>query len=151
MKRASELVNMANLTEISQRLNESMPQCELNPLETEMLKRLWIILIDTYTTKFKNPEAPTEVWARHLKGLSPEQVKQGIELLPADWPPTPIEFRALCLQSKNIDGLSPGWRKDYRKRDAMRLENITARDAQALRNKDHAKELLRELRGDRRV
>jgi hypothetical protein len=102
------------------------------------------------------------IWCEKLEGLTGEQIKTGIEALESKleksshgdkelWPPSYAEFKGLCLPRQNDDGLRLEWRKEYRERDAMRLENITARDAQALRNKDHAKNLLRELRGDRKV
>ena len=35
-------------------------------------------------------------WVRCLSGLTPEDVRHGLDNLPDDWPPTVGEFRNLC-------------------------------------------------------
>lgn len=55
-------------------------------------------------------------WAMSLEGLDGDQIKEGLRKCGTrkiangseDWPPTPAEFRALCLPEK-----MPAYHRDY--------------------------------------
>ena len=42
-------------------------------------------------------EIAVNEWAIELGGLNPEQIKRGLDSLPAKWPPTAGEFKDLCI------------------------------------------------------
>jgi len=65
--------------------------------------------------------------------------------LPDGWPPTPIEFRQLCVMAKHGDGFDPGWRKDHDHLWNHRLENMTAKQEQAERNRANLQRLKAEM------
>jgi len=146
MKTSTEVAKNLNPVEIDRQLTKLETPCNLNPLETEMLTRLWAILMETYLAKFQSGTLPTKAWARRLKGLSPEQVKQGIDLLPAAWPPTPVEFRRLCLISKHADGFDPNWRREKRLQVKFAPEDLEAKKKQAKRNRANLQKLREEFR-----
>jgi hypothetical protein len=48
-------------------------------------------------------EEPTETWERLLTGITPDQIRDGLEKLASrkdTWPPNAQEFRSLCLPDK---------------------------------------------------
>ena len=46
-------------------------------------------------------------WARELSGLTRENLKHAMANLPADWPPTAMQFRALALSKPTPTPLPP--------------------------------------------
>ena len=35
-------------------------------------------------------------WAEVMEGVTPDEIKHGLSVLPADWPPNAMQFRAMC-------------------------------------------------------
>ena len=67
-----------------------------------VMDRLWLRLSEIYGHQLVSQFGETipESWERLLMGVSPDQLKQGLESLAkrADtWPPNAAEFRQLCL------------------------------------------------------
>jgi len=48
-------------------------------------------------------DAAIAEWSRGLSGLTPEQIRRGIDGWESEWPPTLPEFRRACL-GKSING-----------------------------------------------
>lgn len=42
-------------------------------------------------------------WATELAGIRPESIKYALEHLPAEFPPSALQFKALCLQKPSSD------------------------------------------------
>ena len=64
--------------------------------------RLWEVMQEAYGHQWNSQfgEEPTETWERLLTGISPEQIRDGLEKLAnrtETWPPNAQEFRQLCL------------------------------------------------------
>ncbi|HEC73140.1 MAG TPA: hypothetical protein ENI26_02070 [Methylophaga aminisulfidivorans] len=38
-----------------------------------------------------------DTWAEQLAGLTGEQIQNGLKNLPKDFPPTPMQFKDLCI------------------------------------------------------
>ena len=70
-----------------------------------MMDRLWVVLTEIYGSSLTNQWGDTipESWELLLKGLSGDQIKQGLNKLDTrDYtgPPNAAEFRILCLPEK---------------------------------------------------
>lgn len=77
------------------------------PLQKSVAIRLFARFQVIYTHKWmsaipagKMYDLAIEEWSERLAGLTVDQIKHGIDNLPADWPPSPLEFRDLCLNDK---------------------------------------------------
>ena len=70
-------------------------------LTSQHIAKLWIELAATYGHKFKPfGESDGGTWLRGLRGLSPNQIAHGFNLLIKemhDWPPSLPEFKKLCI------------------------------------------------------
>lgn len=82
-----------------------------------LFKRFQAIYGQRFTSRIDGIEqAAIREWAVGLQGLTGDQIKAGIErcvtrtLEPGeqDWPPTPAEFRMMCLPEK-----TPAYHRDY--------------------------------------
>lgn len=51
-------------------------------------------------------------WSQALAGLSGEQIKLGLNNLPEGWPPSAIDFRALC-EGRHANGLGMDYKPPY--------------------------------------
>ncbi len=70
--------------------------------QERVMDRLWVRLLEIYGHQLNSQYGETipERWERVLTGLSPEQIKHGLESLVSrkeTWPPNAVEFRQLCL------------------------------------------------------
>lgn len=77
-----------------------------------VMDRLWERMAEIYGHRWTSAygETPAQGWEIALRGISPERIKQGLELMAADrkyhdWPPAALEFRALCLPRGEDFGL----------------------------------------------
>jgi len=76
----------------------------------KLMFRLWEVMQEAYGHQWNSQygEEPTETWERLLTGITPDQIKNGLEKLTKrvdTWPPNAQEFRQLCLpESISPDG-----------------------------------------------
>lgn len=96
-----------------------MPQSEEFPLTwtSALFKRFQAIYGSKFTAKIDGIERmAVREWSIALRGLTGSQIKAGIEKCltkkleawQEDWPPTPAEFRAMCLPER-----VPAIHRDY--------------------------------------
>jgi len=88
-------ISKRQLKEPEQRQTDGMPSKKL-------MFRLWEVMQEAYGHQWNSQygEEPTETWGRLLTGISPDQIKDGLEKLKTredTWPPNAQEFRQLCL------------------------------------------------------
>ena len=93
-------------------LNEQeQPQNDGRPTKRVMF-RLWEVMQEAYGHQWNSQygEEPTETWERLLTGITPEQIRDGLEALTGrkdTWPPNAQEFRQLCLPATiSPDGMN---------------------------------------------
>ena len=92
-------------------------------------------------------EIETEViaeWAREITGLSAEQIRKGLDSLPAEWPPTAGEFRNLCLGTSDAHKENAAMYRDDRPRIKDHAHLLSNDDRDARREK--AREELQKLK-----
>jgi len=83
--------------------SETSKESRRDELKRErLMDRLWERLQEIYGHQLNSQYGETipESWERLLTGLTPEQIKQGLEKLVTrkdSWPPNAVEFRQLCL------------------------------------------------------
>lgn len=74
-------------------------------MPTEWVESLFARLSATYGNRFSrmweavDAEAVKSVWAETLGSIDPKSVRHALDNLPPTYPPTVMEFRALCLSS----------------------------------------------------
>ena len=73
--------------------------------QERVMDRLWQRLSEIYGYQLVSQFGTTipESWAKLLTGITPDQIKTGLENLvhrTDNWPPNSIEFRNLCLPKK---------------------------------------------------
>lgn len=74
------------------------------PLPKSVTIRLFARFQVIYTHKWTSAvpagkiyDLAVEEWSERLAGLTVEQIKNGIDNLPSEWMPTPLQFKDLCL------------------------------------------------------
>ena len=104
--------------------------------QERVMDRLWARLMEIYGHQLNSQFGPTipESWERLLTGISPDQLKHGLDSLAGrseTWPPNAVEFRSLCLpQTVSPDGknskaylsFSDPAHPDY---EPVKIENLT--------------------------
>lgn len=100
MKTINDLANkdLQHLNECARKHESDVPS---ERLELAM-EALWEMMTDIYGPKFSSQygEEPSQAWTMLLKGITPRQIKDGLNRLSgrdSSFPPDGIEFRALCL------------------------------------------------------
>ena len=88
---------------------EPQPNGKLTEREERVLDRLWVRLLEIYGHQLNSQYGETipESWVMLLKGITPDQIKTGLNGLVKrkdTWPPNAQEFRQLCLPTKSPDG-----------------------------------------------
>jgi len=87
-------------------------------LEQGLLDKLWIKMTEMYghrwTANFGVLADPDHSWASVLKGLTKEQLANGLNALvdkpeEFDWPPPANVFRSMCLQVKGLPTEAQAW------------------------------------------
>jgi hypothetical protein len=73
----------------------------------KVMERLWLVMLELYGHRWESSygSEPTEMWARSLRGISPQQIAMGLESLHdigEAWPPSAIEFAKMCRGNKEI-------------------------------------------------
>ena len=69
-----------------------------------IFRRMQAIYGSRWTASIEGIESDAvREWTRALGGLSPDQIRRGLDSLKTQWPPTLPEFRALC-EGKSLDG-----------------------------------------------
>lgn len=73
---------------------------------------------------------PDKVWAACLKGISPEQIKSGLNQCASrglEWPPSAPQFRALCLGLElDDDGNDSSWQHRVHAKRAAETAKLLA-------------------------
>lgn len=101
----SALATRSTTSRTETRLNTEFPQTWVSAL----FKRFQAIYGQKFTSRIDGIEhLAVREWATGLSGLTGRQIKTGIEkcltrkLAPGkeDWPPTPAEFRSMCLPER---------------------------------------------------
>jgi len=89
-------------------------------------------------------------WAHEIAGLTPEQIRRGLDNLPKDWPPTAGEFRDLCLGVSDAHKENAAAYRDDRPRitDKAHLLSSDERDAKRERNREELKRAMAILKGN---
>ena len=100
---------MKSITDLTSNLNprqliESSRQSSEQPTsrEEQVINLLWVRLAEIYGQGFVTQygEMPSRSWKDLLRGISPDQIKSGLEKLTkreSSFPPNAIEFRQLCI------------------------------------------------------
>jgi len=105
---------MDSITEVGQRklvtssTNSQKRQSNENGLSEvwvlALFKKLQAIYLTKWTSALEGIEETAMVeWSQALRGLTGEQIKNGLDCLSDEWPPSVIGFRALC-EGKAING-----------------------------------------------
>ena len=110
MTTSSDHNQLAEAKNLYQRLSESDKQYQKNKqhdqqqeAQAEILAdKLWPMLGDMYGHKLVSQygETPPDAWVKCLKGISGQQIADGLNACIAtyaEWPPTAPAFRNLCL------------------------------------------------------
>lgn len=103
---SKDLINQVEQN-LRQRKKPDLPANDGKPSKGVMF-RLWEVMQEAYGHQWNSQygEEPTETWERFLTGISPDQIKRGLEALQGrkeTWPPNAQEFSALC-QGLSVDG-----------------------------------------------
>lgn len=75
-----------------------------SPLPDNWIDALFARLTGLYGNRFTNMWTGIDAnlvrttWAGELAGVRPESIKYALEHLPAEFPPSALQFKALCLQ-----------------------------------------------------
>ena len=101
------MVNKINLTELeaqisSRQLSASEQPTMRSARQEEILEDTWQTLADIYGSSLVSQYGPAmpEAWVLLLKGVTPRQIKDGLNALTSrgsSFPPNGSEFRNLCL------------------------------------------------------
>ena len=96
-----------DLTDLQQQIDKRQLKEQEQPANDgkpskKLMFRLWEVMQEAYGHQWNSQfgEEPTETWERLLTGITPEQIKNGLEKLTKrvdTWPPNAQEFRQLCL------------------------------------------------------
>ena len=80
-----------------------------SPLPENWIDALFARLTGLYGNRFTNMWTGIDAhlvrttWATELAGIRPESIKYALEHLPAEFPPSALQFKALCLQKPAAD------------------------------------------------
>lgn len=91
-------------------------------------------------------EVAVNEWAVELGGLSPDQIKQGLDSLPDGWPPTAGDFRMLCeggYEEKRLDASH----KHVENRHGHILESDETKEKRKVAAKSAVSEMRKNIRG----
>lgn len=157
MKSANDLINARTpqqLVEYAQTSQQHVPP------EAKAIEFIWQTMTSMYGHKwvssFGAEVDPDRVWAACLKGISPEQIKSGLNqcaIRALQWPPSAPEFRSLCLGLElDDDGNDAGWQQRAHARAAaetdkyldsnrLRLADQTKRERAVAARNQHAEKL----------
>jgi len=102
-------------------MNQPCKETLMKQQQHKILLYLWTAMIGKFSKKWTNEYFDTPLsntgqltkiatsWSDELKGLIPSQIKSGVEALSTRkekvWPPTPMEFKELCIGSEFDDVL----------------------------------------------
>ncbi len=134
MKTVDELIN----GKTPQQLAEYGQQSSESGQQREPIRALWNLMGSMYGHKWVSSYGeevdPDKVWAACLRGISPEQIKFGLNqcaVLGLEWPPSAPEFRALCCDDAG---------KEQRIFDARARETAEYLKSEQLRITDQGKQ-----------
>lgn len=91
-------------------------------------------------------------WAERLAGLTPEQIRHGLDAWGSEWPPSSEEFRKACLgqsETLNEHGLNfvPPYHAEYKITYRSRLLSNDDRDARRAQVRAGLAEMRKNLTG----
>jgi hypothetical protein len=124
-------------------------------LHTRAIARLWLWMVDHYGHRWTSQYGTDPVggaakaWADALEGLTPTQLRCGIDACaacPNEWPPNLPAFKALCLGIPDLESVAADLTKPNARRQPFTLLVWQHLDTWAFRHADHrgARALLRE-------
>ncbi len=89
-----------------------------------LFKKLQAIYLSKWTASLEGIEdTAVNEWSRVLSGLTGEQIKNGLDSLSDEWPPSAIGFRASC-EGKAVNGFGLDYTPEYhREVNRVRPEN----------------------------
>ena len=87
-----------------------------------LFKKLQALYLTKWTSALEGIEETAMVeWSQALSGLTGEQIKNGLDSLSDEWPPSAIGFRALC-EGKGVNGFGLDYQPEcYREIKRERL------------------------------
>lgn len=99
---------------LSTRSETASPSVE--PLKLKHLETLWLKMTETYghrwTANFGTKASPDHAWAKHLSGITGQQIANGLGALTErgdPWPPSAPEFRQLCTHVRGMPTEDEAW------------------------------------------
>ena len=97
-----DLINQAISSQSSSAQDLQMKNEKERVKHERVMDRLWERMQEIYGHQLNSQYGATipESWERLLMGVSPDQIKNGLERLATrtdTWPPNAVEFRQLCL------------------------------------------------------
>ena len=91
-----------------------------------LFKKFQAIYLTKWTSALEGIEKTAMVeWSQALRGLTGDQIKNGLDSLSEEWPPSAIGFRALC-EGKGINGLGLDYTPPYH--TEVKRENLIESD-----------------------
>ena len=118
MEKISELVPNVSATDSTTSQGETSNKTAIpTSWVSALFKHFQVIYGHKFTTIIDGLEnLAVQEWSSSLEGLTGEQIKSGLRMCGTrkiangseDWPPTPAEFRTMCLPEK-----VPYYHKDY--------------------------------------
>ena len=115
MKHINNLINAENPRSSIGYEPETRKESEQDRINSErLMDRLWQRLSEVYGHQLHSQygEVMPESWERLLKGVTPDQIKDGLNRLSVRteaWPPNAVEFRQLCMpETLSPSGINSG-------------------------------------------
>ena len=129
-----------------------LPSEKPEKLSQAMMDKLWLKMTEMYghrwTANFGVSADPSHSWATVLKGMTGEQLANGLNALVEkaaefDWPPPANVFRAMCLEVPGLPSEAQAWdeaRAGKYSHDAVRIaaEATSTFDLRTAKNSDKA-------------
>lgn len=118
MKKISELAQSASVIGLTKSQSETSKKTDIpTSWVSALFKHFQVIYGHKFTTIIDGLEnLAVQEWSVALEGLTGDQIKSGLRMCGTrkiangsqDWPPTPAEFRAMCLPE-----IVPAIHRDY--------------------------------------
>lgn len=139
---------MERIDKVAQQISIKATSTDSKPYEKVLdkarLQRIFALMQATYGSLWVNNVGTNEllkisfeVWGKKLAGLTDDQIKNGLDNLPEDYPPTPVKFHNLCVGTHAGISHNTAAYKPIDK--ALRLEKKA--------DKQKAREALNKIRG----
>ena len=83
-----------------------------------------------------------EDWSEQLAGLTADQIKAGFDRLDSEYPPSPVEFRRLCLNAQDKEHNTAAYRVNFTERRITRKDRLIEKKF----GKDYGRGQLRKMK-----